>query len=64
MKRQELENAKEEEKIAELKKKRREMKEELDELKGNTKEGKALCVIVFFSILWFVGRHFCGNGKA
>ncbi len=38
---------KEKEKIAELKQKRRQMQEELDELEGNTVKGKIICTAIF-----------------
>ncbi len=51
------------EKIKELAKKKREMQEELDELKGNTAKGKAICVLVFFVLIGLLMGTFVGMVK-
>lgn len=56
-------NVKDKEKIKELAKKKREMQEELDELKGNTAKGKAICVLVFFLLLGLLMGGFVGMTK-
>lgn len=53
----------EQERIAELKKKKREMQEELDELKGNTTKGKGICVLVFFITFAMLLGGFAGAVK-
>lgn len=65
-----IENAAEEngettdkEKIKELVKKKREMQEELDELKENTAKGKAVCVLVFFVLIGLIMGAFVGMVK-
>lgn len=65
-----IENASEEnekktdkEKIKELAKKKREMQEELDELKGNTAKGKAVCALVFFVLIGLLMGTFVGMVK-
>lgn len=51
------------EKIKELAKKKREMQGELDELKGNTAKGKAVCVFVFFTLIGLLMGIFVGMVK-
>lgn len=51
------------EKIKEIAKKRREMQEELDELKGNTAKGKAVCALVFFALIGLLMGAFVGMVK-
>ena len=51
------------EKIKELAKKKREMQEELDELRGRTAKGKAVCVLVFFVSLGVLLGFFVGMVK-
>lgn len=51
------------EKIKELAKKKREMQEEFDELKGNTAKGKAICVLVFFVLIGLLMGTFVGMVK-
>lgn len=51
------------ERIKELAKKKQEMQEELDELRGNTAKGKAVCALVFFRVNRIVAGNLCGNGK-
>lgn len=51
------------EKIKELAKKKREMQEELDELKGNTAKGKAVCVLVFLVLTGLLMGIFVGMVK-
>lgn len=51
------------EKIKELAKKKREMQEELDELRGRTARGKAVCVLVFFVSLGVLLGFFVGMVK-
>lgn len=51
------------EKIKDLKMKKKAMEEELDELKGNTAKGKALCVMVFCMSLMLLLGIFVGMVK-
>lgn len=51
------------EKIKELAKKKRAMQEELDELKGNTAKGKAICVLAFFVLIGLLMGTFVGMVK-
>ena len=50
-------------KIKELAKKKREMQEELDELRGRTAKGKAVCVLVFFVLIGLLLGLFVGMVK-
>lgn len=51
------------EKIKKLAQKKREMQKELDELKGNTARGKAVCVLAFFVITALLLGIFVGMVK-
>lgn len=53
----------EKEKIKELAKKKREMQEELDELRGRTAKGKAVCALVFFASIVLLLGLFAGMVK-
>lgn len=51
------------EKIKELSQKKREMQEELDELKGNTAKGKAVCALAFILVTVLLMGVFVGMVK-